>query len=125
MSLLNNIFNWPRKSLWIFESKETKTKLVNVPTTNSLRKEKNKKLLFGLDARIAHETAVAERAKYVAYGYLRGRPYYKIENKPWWKRPPYSKEPPRWDLVADLILKYSTGTNKETIKAKLRTWAGN
>ena len=124
MSLLSNIFNWPRKSLWTFQSKETE--LIKVPTTNSLRKEKNRKLLFGLDAKIAHETAVAERAKYVAYGYLRGKPYYIIENKPWWKRPPYSKEPPHWDLVADLILKYHPSIkNKEILKANLRAWAGN
>jgi len=125
MTLLSSIFNWPRKSLWTFGSEPTTTVKIP-PTIRELRKEKNRKLLFGLEAKIAHEKRVAERAKYVAYGYLRGKPYYKIENKPWWKRPPYSKEPPHWDLVADLIIKQSNKyMNKEIIKSKLRVWAGN
>ena len=77
-----------------------------------------------------------QRARFLAYGFLRSKRYSQIEENPRWKKAPYDKEAPNWDKVADFVIAYGyINTNAVTaseyrtarkeLLEQLRRWAGN
>lgn len=70
-----------------------------------IRKEENKRsgtLRLGLQEHRRGIVREEARHTHIAYGFLKGMPYTKIEQKP--------KSEPNWDRVAKMILKYGPYT---------------
>lgn len=65
----------------------------------------------------------AQRATYIAYGYLRGRAYRQIEPQTRCDRPPHDRPGPSWERVRDMVAKYGPAhAGKDAIWQALQKW---
>jgi hypothetical protein len=69
------------------------------------------------------------RVSFLAYGFIRGKPYATIETDPRWKWN-YDRPAPNWDRVASIVYEFTnipgnSGAIKQRLKEEIKRWKGN